>query len=77
MLGSNYLSLARYISDSGPAIVYTWSSDAAASIWVGLRRLGAEAGLHLSGQEGALAHNARLVLEKPWHSRIYGTLEAC
>jgi single-stranded DNA-specific DHH superfamily exonuclease len=72
MLGSNYLSLARYISDSGPAIVYTWSSDAAASIWVGLRRLGAEAGLHLSGQEGALAHNARLVLEKN-HGTVVST----
>ena len=64
MLGGNYLSLARYIPDGSPTVVYTWSSDAAASIWVGLRRLGAQAGLHLSGQRGALAHNARVILEK-------------
>lgn len=63
-LGQKYMSLARYIPDRGPTVFYTWSRDAAAAMWVALRRLGIEAGLHLSTHNGALAHNAKVILER-------------
>lgn len=64
MLGQKYTGLAGYIPDGRPVIVYTWSPDAAAAIWVGLKRLGVEAGLHLSNHGGALAHNAKVILKR-------------
>ncbi len=64
LLGHNYRELAQHVSGRGPTIIYTWSSDAASSICIGLLHQGVEAGLHLRGQDGALAHNAKLILRR-------------
>ncbi len=48
-----------------PLIIYTWSADAAAALKNSAERRGIAAVIHTGTDTGALAHNARLALEKP------------
>ncbi len=64
LIGRNYRKLVQYVSDDKLSILYTWSSDAAYSIYVSLLRQGVNASLHLKGQKGALAHNAKLAINQ-------------
>ena len=64
LLGHRYDGISKYISGSFPTLVYTWSKDAASSIYVALSRAGLDPKLHLKGQCKSLAHDAAYVLKQ-------------
>lgn len=64
LFGSNYGGICKHISGSCPCVIYTWSKDAASSIYVALRRAGIDAKLHLKGQRRSLAHDAAHALKQ-------------
>lgn len=43
-------------------LVYTWSPDAARSLWTAFRKAGLRAAVHLEGQSRVQSHDARLAL---------------
>ncbi len=64
LFGSSYEGICKYISGSRPCVIYTWSKDAASSIYVALRRAGIDAKLHVRGQRRSLAHDAAHALKQ-------------
>lgn len=64
LFGRGYHELASGIPEQGPAIIYTWSRDAASSMYVALMREGLQAALHFRGQERALVHDARMMIRR-------------
>jgi single-stranded-DNA-specific exonuclease len=82
--GVRYAGLAREIPQGCPVILYTWSDEAAESVWIALKRSGMTAALHRRGQTGASARDARAVIRglkgavistAPWDLGLEGTLQ--
>lgn len=80
--GLAYESLARETPCDHPVILYTWSVEAGRSLWTALRKLGRSAHLHLKGQVGAEARDARAALREggvavstaPWDLGLRGAI---
>ncbi|MBP8621057.1 MAG: DHH family phosphoesterase [Firmicutes bacterium] len=64
LFGSTYGGICKHISGCCPCVIYTWSKDAASSIYVALRRMGMDAKLHVRGQCRSLAHDAAYALKQ-------------
>jgi single-stranded-DNA-specific exonuclease len=64
MTGLHYRGLAGETPGERPVILYTWSEEAAQSLWVAFRKEGRPARLHRSGQAGAEAREARAALRE-------------
>ncbi len=72
--GAPYKQFALETPQDGPVILYTWSDDAAESLWTAFRKSGRAAQIHRKGQVGAEAREARAALrgggivisEAPW-----------
>lgn len=64
LFGHGYRKLACSVQGKGPSIVYTWSKDAASSMYIALLRQGIRTGLHFSGQKEALVHDAGIILNQ-------------
>ena len=62
LFGHNYSHIAQDISNGDRFIIYTWSKDAAFSLYVALMRAGIDCKLHLKGERKASAHDARDLL---------------
>ncbi len=60
--GLMYERLAKATPDDRPVILYTWSEHAGRSLVIALRKLGRAARLHLKGQSGPAALEARACL---------------
>jgi single-stranded-DNA-specific exonuclease len=64
LAGVRYGDLAGETPSGRPVILYTWSEDAAESLWVAFRKEGRRARLHRRGQSGAEALDARAALRE-------------
>lgn len=65
--GAGYSDLVEAVfsgKSDAPAVVYTWSPDAAESIWAAARNLGRTAAVHFGGQTRVQSHEARLTLNR-------------
>ncbi len=60
--GLRYSELAKGLRSSGPTVLYTFSADAAWSVWSALVKEKRDAVVHTDGHRGALGHDARLAL---------------
>ena len=62
--GKRYAWLVRQMPEGEPAIVYTWSRDAAESMWIAFCKEGRAAALHTSGQGRVGERIARSALSR-------------
>ena len=61
-MGNRYARLVRQIPESEPTVVYTWSHNAAESMWTAFRKVGRAAAIHSSGRGRVGERIARAVL---------------
>ncbi len=64
LFGHGYRQFASGIPKQERVIIYTWSRDAAFSIYVALMRAGLRSSLHFRGQERALVHDAKMMIKR-------------